>query len=52
MYRGTGVAQSFECPTLDFSSGHDPRVMESNPTSGSMLSVEPDMGLDPTTLGS
>ena len=25
--RGTWVAQSVECPTLDFGSGHDPRVL-------------------------
>ena len=35
------MAQSVECPTLDFGSGHDPRVVGSSPTSGSVLSVEP-----------
>ena len=35
---GTWVAQSVECLTLDFSSGHghDPRVVGSSPSSGSM----------------
>ena len=28
-------------PILDFGSGCDPRVVESSPTSGSMLSMEP-----------
>ena len=40
-FRGTWVAQSVERPTVDFSSGHDPRVMGLNPISGSVLSVEP-----------
>ena len=35
------VAQSVDCPTLDFGSGHDPRVMGSSPTWGSVLSMEP-----------
>ena len=35
------MAQSFECPTLDFDSGHDPKVMGSSPTLVSLLSVEP-----------
>ena len=39
--RGAWVPQSVEHLTLDFSSGHDPRVMEWRPTSGSALSVEP-----------
>ena len=29
------MAQFFECLTLDFGSGHDPRVVGSSPTSGS-----------------
>ena len=40
-YRGTWVAQMIEHIALDFSSSHDPRVMESSPASGSVLSVEP-----------
>ena len=39
--RGTYVAQSVDCPTLDFGSGHDPRVVGSSPKLGSGLSVEP-----------
>ena len=35
---GAWVAQSIECPTLDFGSGHDLRVMRSNPTRSSMPS--------------
>ena len=35
------VAQLVECLTLDCSSGRDPRVMGSSPTSGSTLSVKP-----------
>ena len=31
------MAQSVECPALDFGSGHDPRVMGSSPESGSAL---------------
>ena len=38
---GTWVAQSVGQPTLDFGSGHDPRVMGSSPMSGSTLSMEP-----------
>jgi len=38
--RGTWVAQSVECLTLDFSLGHDFRVLGSSPESGSMLSVQ------------
>ena len=37
---GASVAHSFECLTFDFGSGHDPRVVGLNPTSGSELSVE------------
>ena len=40
-FRGAWVARSIEHQTLDFSSGHDPRVMESSPVSGSLLSMEP-----------
>jgi len=32
LFRGSGVAQSVKCPTLDFRSGVDPRVMGSSPT--------------------
>ena len=32
---------SVKCPTLNFSSGHDLRVLELSPTLGSMLGVEP-----------
>ena len=35
--RGTWVAQSVEHQTLDFGSGHDPRVKGSSPTSDSVL---------------
>ena len=37
---GTWVAQVVEHPTLDFSSGHDLRVVGLSPMSGSMLSVK------------
>ena len=37
--RGTWVAQWVKASA--FSSGHDPRVLESSPTSGSLLSREP-----------
>lgn len=30
-----------KCPTLDFSSGHDLRVVGLSPTSGSVLGLEP-----------
>ena len=39
--QGAGVAQLGECPTLDFGSGHDPRVVGSSPASGSALGAEP-----------
>ena len=39
--RGAWVAQSVECLTPDFSSGHDPRVRGSSPASGSTLTMEP-----------
>ena len=35
------MAQLVEHLTLDFVSGHDPRVVGSSPVSGSVLSVEP-----------
>ena len=35
------VAQSVECPTLGFGSGHGARVMGSSPKSGSALRLEP-----------
>ena len=38
--RGAWVAQSFQQLTLDFSSGHDPKVVGSSPTLGSTLSRE------------
>ena len=34
------MAQSVECLTPDFSSGHDLRVMRSSPVLGSVLGVE------------
>ena len=37
---GTWGAQSVEHPTLDFGSGHDPRVVGLSPASGSALSVD------------
>ena len=44
LWRGAGGAseraQSVQCPTPDFSSGHDPRVVGSSPVSGSGPSVE------------
>ena len=41
LLRGTWVPQLAECPTLEFGSGHDPRVMGLSPASGSVLSLEP-----------
>ena len=38
---GGCVAQSVKRLTLDFSSGHDSRVMGLNPASGSALNMEP-----------
>ena len=38
---GAWEAQLVELPTLDFSSGHDPRVVGSSPVSGSVLGMEP-----------
>jgi len=37
----TWVAQLVKCPTLDFGSGHDLRVVRSSPMSGSTLGMEP-----------
>ena len=34
-------AQSVKCPTLDFGSGHDLRVVRFTPMSGSELGMEP-----------
>ena len=39
-FRHARVAQLDECPTLDFSSSHDPREVGSSSVSGSM-SMEP-----------
>ena len=39
--RGTWVAQLVEHLTLDFSSGHDFKVMKLSPKSHSTLSMEP-----------
>ena len=39
---GVWVVQSLERQTVDFGSGHDPRVMRSSPVSGSTLKMEPD----------
>jgi len=36
----TWEAQSVKRPTLDFSSGHDPRIVRSSPELGSVLSGE------------
>ena len=33
------MAQSVECPTLGFGSGHDPRVVGSSSSAGSVLSA-------------
>ena len=40
-FGGTWVAQSVECPTLDFGSGRDLTIwfLKSSPTSGSVLTV-------------
>ena len=38
--RGAWVAQLVECLTLDFVSGHDPRVVGLSPAGGITLSVE------------
>ena len=38
---GTCTAQSGGHPTLDFGSGHDPRVIGSSSASGSVMSMEP-----------
>lgn len=38
--QGTWVAQSVECPTLYFGSGHDFRATRRNPVSGFVLSEE------------
>ena len=40
-HRDTWAAQSVECLTLDFGSGHGPRVVGLSPMSGSMLSMQP-----------
>ena len=48
MARGAWVAQLVEEPTLDFSPGHDPRVVGSNPVSDSVLNMEP--AWDPLSL--
>ena len=50
---GAWVAQSVEHPALDLGSGHDPGIVGSSPTSGSVLSVEPawdSLSLCPSTL--
>ena len=39
------VAQLVECQTLDFSSGHDPRVVGLRPMSGSELIVQTLLGI-------
>ena len=39
-WRGTWVAQWVKLPTLDFSSGHDLRVVRLSPMLGSVLSAE------------
>ena len=39
--RGAWVAQAVKCETLDFSSGHDPRVMGWSTVLGSVPSVGP-----------
>jgi len=38
--RGAWVAHSAKCPTLDFSSGHEIRVVKSSPVLGFVLSRE------------
>ena len=39
--QSTWVAQWVEHPSLDFSSGHGPRVVRLSPAPGSVLSMEP-----------
>ena len=39
------MAQSVKHPTLDFSSGHDPRVVGSSPVSGSALIAQSLLGI-------
>ena len=41
MLKGAWVAQSVECLTLEFSSGHDPGVIGLSTMLGCMLSVKP-----------
>ena len=42
---GAWVTESDERPTLDFNSGHDPRVMGSCSTLGSELTVQSLLGI-------
>ena len=44
------MVQLVEHLTLDFSSGHDPRVMESSPASASTLNAEPASDILPPSL--
>ena len=39
--RGSWVAQSVKCPTLDLNSGFDIRVVSSSPSLGAMLGAKP-----------
>ncbi|VCX43222.1 unnamed protein product [Gulo gulo] len=40
-FGGARVVLLVRCPTLDFGSGHDLRVVRSSPSSRSVLSMEP-----------
>lgn len=35
------MAESDECPALDFGSGHDPKALSLSPVSGLVLGMEP-----------
>ena len=39
--RGAWLAQSVEHPALDFSSGHEPKIVGSSPALGFVLTLEP-----------
>ena len=48
--RGAWVAQLVQCLALDFSSGHDPRVMRLSPTLGSVLTAWNLLGIHSLSL--
>ena len=49
-HRGSWVAQLVERPALAFGSGHDLMVVGSSPASGSMMNVEPALGIPSLSL--